>query len=529
VSFLDVKTVFTGSVVTSALCVVVLASLWIQNRRRSPEIVLWLIDASAYFVALVLIMMRGVAPDFLSIVVANVLIVGGAVILLEGLRRYVGVRGPHWHNYLMLAVFTLIHLYFTYARPSLEWRTVNAALGLAFVSVQIAWLMLYGVDGTMRSATRATGVVFVGFSLVAMAHAITSFQEPMLTSLFKSGAADALAYLTDQLLFVALTFSLALMVSRRLLTALEVDIAERQVAQEALRKSEIKFSAAFHTVPDAILVTHIEDGSVVDLNGGCLRLTGLTREEALGRTTVGLGLWADVGDRERYVEELDGHGRVADFECVLKKKSGETYPAIMDAELMDVDGERLLLTVFRDATESKLANDQLLSLSNHDPLTGILNYRAFYAAATERLARMTDAHAALIFLDLDGLKSINDDYGHQAGDMALVAFADVLMDTFRESDTVGRVGGDEFAVLVASRDDVSDDALMARFTERLHAANESSDWPFRLSASAGIAWRGESNIYELRELISVADTRMYEAKHARRAPLGLAPDMDMRA
>jgi len=497
------------------MCVIVMVSLWMQNRRRTPEVALWLADIVMTSVSFALITMRGVVPDFLSVVVANVLVVAGAVLLLQGLERYNGVRGRHWHNYVMLVAFTAVHAYFTYVQPNSGIRGANSGLGLFFVSVQVAWLMLHRVDKSLRATTRATGAIFVGIAAGSLLHVVSSLQEPANTTMFGTSVYDALSYLTSMTLLIATVFSLVLMVNRRLFAELEEDIAEKESAQEALAKSEMKFSAAFHTVPDAILITHVEDGSVIDVNAGCLRITGLTREQALGKTTVGLGMWADPLDRERYIHELTEHGRVTDFECVLKTASGATYPADMRAELMDVDGERAVLTVFRDATASKIAEEQLRRLSNHDPLTGILNYRAFNELATERLAADEDARAALIFLDFDQLKSINDKYGHPVGDEALVAFAGVLATSFRDSDTIGRVGGDEFAVLALSREDASDEALLDRFAENLRAANEAASWDFELSASIGIAWRGDAGATGLQDLISLADSRMYEAKNAR--------------
>jgi diguanylate cyclase (GGDEF)-like protein/PAS domain S-box-containing protein len=515
-AFLDVKTVFFVYVATSALSVIVMSSLWFQNRKRSPETALWLADFVMQFLGLLLLTLRGVVPDILSMVVANMLIIAGTVCLLIGLEIYLDLRGRQWQNYVGLGVFTVIQSYFTFVRPDMAARSVNISVALALICAQVAWLLLYRTNCDLRSATRAAGTVFVCFVAAAVVRALLTVREPFTTSLFQAGTADTLVYLAYLLLFAALTFTLVLMVSRRLLNALERDIEQRERSEYDLRKSESKFSAAFHTVPDAMLITRLADGTIIDANDGFLRITGYTRVEAIGKTTLELGTWADIEDREWFVDQLSTVGQVCDFAAEYNTKSGQSFPALISASLMDVDGEQLGLTLFRDITATKLAEEQLRALSDRDPLTGILNYRAFYSLAADRLARITEAHAALIFLDLDGLKNINDLYGHPVGDQALVTLADVLHDAFRESDTVGRLGGDEFAVLVISREEVSDEIIMSRFLGALDSANETCGLPFLISASAGIAWRGEAGT-TLQELISIADGRMYEAKRALKA------------
>jgi diguanylate cyclase (GGDEF)-like protein len=200
----------------------------------------------------------------------------------------------------------------------------------------------------------------------------------------------------------------------------------------------------------------------------------------------------------------------------MRKKNGDLFPGVLSGELIEVDRAQSGLTVVHDATERKLAEERLKEMSRRDPLTGILNYRAFYEAAEARLAAVSDARIAVLFMDLDGLKRINDEFGHPAGDQALRVFADVLRRAFRESDVIGRLGGDEFTVVAISREDVSDEALVARFSAELDSENASAGLPFEISASVGISrWEPSNGAVDLQELIRVADARMYEAKRAR--------------
>jgi diguanylate cyclase (GGDEF)-like protein len=174
---------------------------------------------------------------------------------------------------------------------------------------------------------------------------------------------------------------------------------------------------------------------------------------------------------------------------------------------------RLVLELEGDITERELAEERLQEMSNHDPLTGLLNSRAFQAAGTERLAKIGESHASLIYLDLDLLKDANDSYGHPMGDAALVGLAGALTRTFRGSDVVGRMGGDEFAVLAISREPDSDDAIVARLSAELERTNRDVKLPFAVSASLGIAaWDGAQGTPDLGALIRIADERMYDVK-----------------
>ena len=146
---LDVRTVFVDYVVSAAICLAVVVPVWVNNRRRRPGIGFWLVDYALQIVALLLITLRGVVPDFASAVVANTLIVGGTVLLYTGLRRFIGRGGTQFHNYAMLAVFASVQTYFTLIHPSLAARNVNISAGLLFITAQVAWLLLRVTDPEM--------------------------------------------------------------------------------------------------------------------------------------------------------------------------------------------------------------------------------------------------------------------------------------------------------------------------------------------------------------------------------------------
>jgi diguanylate cyclase (GGDEF)-like protein len=158
------------------------------------------------------------------------------------------------------------------------------------------------------------------------------------------------------------------------------------------------------------------------------------------------------------------------------------------------------------------ANEQLRAESLTDTLTGLHNRRGFITLAEQALAQQREL--ALFFIDLNGLKTINDQLGHEIGDLALRDTARVLRETFREVDVVARLGGDEFVALVAlERSDVPD-LVTARLVSRVDAFNDHSLRDFALSLSIGSATYDPRAPRSLSALLAEADAAMYERKRA---------------
>lgn len=149
-----------------------------------------------------------------------------------------------------------------------------------------------------------------------------------------------------------------------------------------------------------------------------------------------------------------------------------------------------------------------------DDLTGLYNRRGFIHLAEQqlKLANRDRRGLLLIYADMDGLKKINDAFGHQAGDQALLDVADLFNTTFRETDIVSRIGGDEFAILAVDVGENTDKILIERLKKNLVAYSENEKRPYKLSVSWGIAHFSRENMCTLDELIARADASMYEQK-----------------
>lgn len=182
----------------------------------------------------------------------------------------------------------------------------------------------------------------------------------------------------------------------------------------------------------------------------------------------------------------------------------------------EVDGPHLLRSL-RYAVERHRAKQRLSLL---DELTGLHNRRGFVALAEQqlKLAQRSGRCCALYFLDVDGLKAVNDTLGHAEGDRMLRAAADVMRRAFRESDVLARIGGDEFAVLAPNLPPEPPQAVLARLARAIRVYNQASTNPWALSISAGVARSDPGAEHTIEHLLSEADREMYGAKRSRRDP-----------
>jgi diguanylate cyclase (GGDEF)-like protein len=162
--------------------------------------------------------------------------------------------------------------------------------------------------------------------------------------------------------------------------------------------------------------------------------------------------------------------------------------------------------------------EELRNLSLSDELTGLYNRRGFFILAEQqiKIATRTRRGMLLVSADLDGLKGINDRFGHHEGDRALVDAAQILRQSFRESDILSRIGGDEFVVLVTEKPEINPDVLFRRLKDNLEVYNRPVKRPYPFYISMGVATFDPQNPVSINELLVQADKSMYRNKKRNR-------------
>jgi diguanylate cyclase (GGDEF)-like protein/PAS domain S-box-containing protein len=266
------------------------------------------------------------------------------------------------------------------------------------------------------------------------------------------------------------------------------------------------------------------DGYFKRINPAFERILGFSEEELLHRPFVD---FVHPDDRERTEEEAAAiaAGRGAgQFRNRYFDKWGRVR--WVEWASIAIPEEDLIYAVARDVTDRKAIEDELQLLSERDPLTGLLNRRSFDEALEREIerARRYGGNGAVLIVDLDHFKQINDEFGHGAGDEALCRVAEMLSANLREGDTIGRdatgiasrLGGDEFALLLPEADargaEAVSERLVAAFAAaplRIEAASE-----LRISISVGAATFEGANSPPAKKLLAAADQAMYTVKAA---------------
>lgn len=361
---IDMRTIIISYLISNAICVSVIMLLWLHNRRRFAGLGYWLADFIIQFLALMLNAMRGILPDFLALTISNTLLIGGALLLYIGLEHFTERRGSQLHNWIFLAIFMFAHGWFTLVDPNLAMRNIIFSVGLLFMCFQCAWLCLRRVEPEMFPITRGLGAIFAAYCVLSAIRIVEDVAIPMGQDFFNSNVYDTSIILMYQMLFIALTFALMLVVNRRLVVDLESDLVERSQAEAALKLSEEKFFKAFHSSPDAVLITRARDGQVVEVNEGFSRLTGYLAGEALSNSSINLHLWVNPEDRDDFLADLQKNQAVRDFEYDFRDKSGRILRGLVSGELIQLNGEAHVLSVVRDITEQKRVEGNLRIRNN---------------------------------------------------------------------------------------------------------------------------------------------------------------------
>lgn len=183
----------------------------------------------------------------------------------------------------------------------------------------------------------------------------------------------------------------------------------------------------------------------------------------------------------------------------------------------EIDGLKLARSI-RYAIERQALRTELITLSLIDELTGLHNRRSFMALAAQHLhlARRMNSRFLILFADVDNLKDINDNFGHHAGDEALIRIADIFRRTFRKSDIIARMGGDEFIVLASSTSHANIADITKRLFTNIDKANSEQHMPFKLSISLGMARYDNEKSQTVEDLIREADAALYQDKRSKR-------------
>jgi diguanylate cyclase (GGDEF)-like protein/PAS domain S-box-containing protein len=312
------------------------------------------------------------------------------------------------------------------------------------------------------------------------------------------------------------------------------DITERQQQEAALQESEARFHSSFDAAAIGMALISLE-GGFMQANGALCRIVGYTQAELQQKTFQDITHPDDLETDLALLRELiTGIRDSYQLEKRYLHKDGRAiWISLSASAVRDATGKVLyFIAQIQDITERRGLLDKLNLQANQDYLTGLSNRRHFLEQGGAELARAQRYGEALsmFMLDIDYFKNINDTHGHKAGDIVLQKLGNVLRETLRTVDIIGRIGGEEFAILLPE----TDLQKAAEVAERLRETVASTDvvleagLPLHFTISIGVATLNEKSI-NLDTLFTLADQALYQAKASGRNKVGVADQDNFRS
>jgi diguanylate cyclase (GGDEF)-like protein/PAS domain S-box-containing protein len=293
---------------------------------------------------------------------------------------------------------------------------------------------------------------------------------------------------------------------------IDVDLSDRLEAESKLRESEYRYRSLFESANDAILL--IDSRTILDCNVQALNLFGCEREQLIG-SSVDPFIPPTQADGRATTEMMKDkinkshHGKIAVFEINLNRYDGTTIVAEVSLNYISIHGKEMIQAIVRDITERKEMEEWLRYISMHDKPTGLYN-RTYFEEELHRMQTGRFDPVGIVICDVDGLKLVNDNLGHDTGDTLIYTAAQMLLQCFRDSDVVARIGGDEFAVILPNCPPLMVETACNRIRE-ITSNYRASSPPFPLSISVGWAVKNDSS-KSMQDIFKEADNNMYNEK-----------------
>ena len=310
--------------------------------------------------------------------------------------------------------------------------------------------------------------------------------------------------------------------------------AEKLRTDSALLLSEKKFSTAFSSAPIAVSIATLREGRMLEINLNYELDFGWVAQDLIGKPAVEAGLWVHPEMRAPWALAMEEKGFLIDFETLWRHKNGQHRQVSMSAALTEIEGEACVLVYITDITERKQAEEKINALAFYDQLTHLPNRLLLLDRLKQAmtLGERSGQFGALLFIDLDHFKVLNETLGHDAGDELLQQVAHRLSHCVREGDTVARIGGDEFVVILASLNTSKEDSAAAaekvaeKILTQLNQVHQLGGAAHQSAASVGMTlFQGLATTVD--DLLKQAELAMYRTKETgRNAMRFFDPEME---
>ncbi len=298
------------------------------------------------------------------------------------------------------------------------------------------------------------------------------------------------------------------------------DITAQKNILLALEQSEEKFRTIVNNLTIAVYRSSASPpGKLLQVNPAFVKMFGYRSTNQVLKIPVERFYKSPV-ERRALVKELKSKGEVKNKEIQLQQRDGKVFWASIYARAtLDEKGNiKWIDGVIEDITGRKKTEEKLHALSLTDELTGLYNRRGFFTLAEYqiKIAQTTKKAMLLLFMDMDNLKDINDEFGHPMGDQALLQTTRILKKIFRESDIIARIGGDEFVIMTIELQKAKGGIFSDRLEKSLEEFNRSGKLPFKIALSIGWSYFDPANPLTITQLLKQADHMMYLNKQRKK-------------
>ncbi|WP_296054789.1 diguanylate cyclase [uncultured Amphritea sp.] len=493
---LDIRTLLIVTALISMGSSVALVYLW-RSQTQPNGSGFWASGMSCIAAASILITERGNIPDFLSLVCANSLYIIGFVLILRGIRVFTDSPPLLFFDFVLPPIATLLFYYFNYIDQNLNIRIIVISSGFAMICFAIVQTLLSDKNASWRSAGLATATLFGLFGISHAFRGAVAVLSPFEHTFMSPSISSSIVFLGG--IFILGGSAIALI----LLT---------QATLEA--KLRIVSLAVEHTASSVIITD--TTGSIRYVNPALTEKTGYLLTELIGKKPRILRSGETSPEEYASLWKTLTAGNTWRGVFHNRKKNGELFWETASISPVKQTNGCIshYVAVQEDITALKNAEERILHMANHDMLTGLATLRL----AKDRLiralavAKRNKTKVAIFFIDLDGFKAVNDTLGHNAGDLVLKETATRLSSSIREVDTVARVGGDEFWILLTEIHDKDSVKIVAeKVVKAVSTPYKAESIDVNISASIGISLYPDHGS-DSQKLVELADQAMYVTK-----------------
>lgn len=306
----------------------------------------WLLWSATEVMGFIFILLRNI-PSLLPamVLVQNIVLLLGTTFIYIGVLRFFERRVNIRLLIYLFSVFLVIHFYFIFIDNNIGIRSVNISFFLALIS----FITAYGIYRYKTSATSLTAnfnaFIFLVHGCVFLLRSFLIAKGASDFDTFTPTLVNYLPYLDALVVSLMWTFGFIMMLNQKL--------------NSEITETKTHFELIFKTSPDAVIISRLNDGLIVDCNEGFTRISGYSRDEFIGTTTITLPLWENPDDRIRMVHILKEQGVCENFELLFRRKNGQVVTGLLSARILKLKGEPHLLSVIRDISERKLAEEEI--------------------------------------------------------------------------------------------------------------------------------------------------------------------------